>query len=73
MKLKMHPEQELPQGQARSEIQNTPLVKNDPNLYGPIYQNVSMFKRYYFVNFPLKNNFQNYVSSRSEIAIHQVT
>lgn len=33
--------------QARSEIENAPIVKNDPNLYGPIYHNVSMFKRSY--------------------------
>ncbi|KAE9599462.1 hypothetical protein Lal_00039503 [Lupinus albus] len=33
--------------QVRLEIQNAPIVKNDPNLYSPIYQNVSMFKRSY--------------------------
>ncbi|KAI5394239.1 probable glycosyltransferase At5g03795 [Lathyrus oleraceus] len=33
--------------QARSEIVNAPIVKNDPKLYGPIYHNVSMFKRSY--------------------------
>ncbi|WJX16521.1 hypothetical protein P8452_06534 [Trifolium repens] len=33
--------------QARSEIENAPIVKNDPQLYGPIYHNVSMFKRSY--------------------------
>ncbi|OIW03043.1 hypothetical protein TanjilG_20971 [Lupinus angustifolius] len=33
--------------QARSEIENAPIVKKDPNLYAPIYQNVSMFKRSY--------------------------
>nr|KYP52336.1 hypothetical protein KK1_025813 [Cajanus cajan] len=33
--------------QARSEIENAPIVKNDPNLYAPIYQNFSMFKRSY--------------------------
>ncbi|XP_058724626.1 probable glycosyltransferase At5g03795 [Vicia villosa] len=33
--------------QARSEIENAPIVKNDPELYGPIYHNVSMFKRSY--------------------------
>lgn len=33
--------------EARSEIENAPIVKNDPNLYGPIYHNVSMFKRSY--------------------------
>ncbi|CAI8605643.1 unnamed protein product [Vicia faba] len=33
--------------QARSEIENAPIVKNDPKLYGPIYHNVSMFKRSY--------------------------
>ncbi|KAK7384979.1 hypothetical protein VNO78_30684 [Psophocarpus tetragonolobus] len=32
---------------ARSEIENAPILKNDPNLYGPIYHNVSMFKRSY--------------------------
>ncbi|XP_019438749.1 PREDICTED: probable glycosyltransferase At5g25310 isoform X4 [Lupinus angustifolius] len=32
---------------ARSEIENAPIVKNDPNLYAHIYQNVSMFKRSY--------------------------
>jgi hypothetical protein len=40
--------------QARSEIENAPIVKNDPQLYGPIYHNVSMFKRYYSI-FPFIN------------------
>ncbi|ESW33487.1 hypothetical protein PHAVU_001G073700 [Phaseolus vulgaris] len=31
----------------RSEIENAPIVKKDPNFYGPIYHNVSMFKRSY--------------------------
>ncbi|XP_057423858.1 probable glycosyltransferase At3g07620 [Lotus japonicus] len=33
--------------QARLEIENAPIIRNDPNLYAPIYQNVSMFKRSY--------------------------
>ncbi|CAJ1972246.1 unnamed protein product [Sphenostylis stenocarpa] len=33
--------------QVRSEIENAPIVKKDPNFYGPIYHNVSMFKRSY--------------------------
>ncbi|KAK7320792.1 hypothetical protein VNO77_30596 [Canavalia gladiata] len=33
--------------EARSEIENAPIVKNDPNLYAPIYHNVSMFIRSY--------------------------
>ncbi|KAE9588948.1 putative xylogalacturonan beta-1,3-xylosyltransferase [Lupinus albus] len=33
--------------QARSKIENAPIVKNDPNLYAHIYQNVSIFKRSY--------------------------
>ncbi|KAK7293857.1 hypothetical protein RJT34_16734 [Clitoria ternatea] len=33
--------------QARSEIENAPIVKNDPNLYPHIYHNLSMFKRSY--------------------------
>ncbi|XP_028802097.1 probable glycosyltransferase At5g03795 isoform X2 [Neltuma alba] len=33
--------------QARSEIENAPIIKNDPSLYSPIYRNVSMFKRSY--------------------------
>ncbi|BAT81948.1 hypothetical protein LR48_Vigan07g208200 [Vigna angularis] len=32
---------------ARSEIENAPIVNKDPNFYGPIYHNVSMFKRSY--------------------------
>ncbi|XP_027330758.1 probable glycosyltransferase At5g03795 [Abrus precatorius] len=32
---------------ARSEIENAPIVKDDPNLYAPIYHNISMFKRSY--------------------------
>ncbi|KAL2318207.1 hypothetical protein Fmac_032083 [Flemingia macrophylla] len=32
---------------ARSEIENAPIVKNDRNLYAPIYHNFSMFKRSY--------------------------
>ncbi|KAI4337495.1 hypothetical protein L6164_015904 [Bauhinia variegata] len=31
----------------RSEIENAPIVKNDPGLYAPLYSNVSMFKRSY--------------------------
>ncbi|KAI9106647.1 hypothetical protein K1719_022175 [Acacia pycnantha] len=30
---------------ARSEIENAPIIKNDPSLYSPVYRNVSMFKR----------------------------
>ncbi|KAK4274276.1 hypothetical protein QN277_017524 [Acacia crassicarpa] len=33
--------------QARSEIENAPIIKNDPSLYSPLYRNVSMFKRSY--------------------------
>ncbi|KAK7282981.1 hypothetical protein RIF29_12145 [Crotalaria pallida] len=33
--------------QARSEIENAPIVENDENLYAPLYRNVSMFKRSY--------------------------
>ncbi|KAK7384980.1 hypothetical protein VNO78_30685 [Psophocarpus tetragonolobus] len=33
--------------QARLEIENAPIVKEDRNLYAPIYHNVSMFKRSY--------------------------
>ncbi|XP_057431628.1 probable glycosyltransferase At3g07620 [Lotus japonicus] len=33
--------------QARLEIENAPIIENDPDLYAPIYQNVSMFKRSY--------------------------
>ncbi|XP_022730520.1 LOW QUALITY PROTEIN: probable glycosyltransferase At5g03795 [Durio zibethinus] len=32
---------------ARSQIQNAPIVKNDQQLYAPLYRNVSMFKRSY--------------------------
>ncbi|KAF8400865.1 hypothetical protein HHK36_014168 [Tetracentron sinense] len=32
---------------AKSEIENAPIVKNDPELYAPLYRNVSMFKRSY--------------------------
>ena len=31
---------------AKMELQNTPAVANDPDLYAPIFKNVSMFKRY---------------------------
>ncbi|XP_015885136.2 probable glycosyltransferase At3g07620 [Ziziphus jujuba] len=30
-----------------SQIENAPIVKNDPNLYAPLFRNVSMFKRSY--------------------------
>ncbi|KAI4316112.1 hypothetical protein L6164_024125 [Bauhinia variegata] len=33
--------------QVRSEIENAPIVNNDPSLYAPLYRNVSMFKRSY--------------------------
>ncbi|KAE9586501.1 putative xylogalacturonan beta-1,3-xylosyltransferase [Lupinus albus] len=33
--------------QARSKIENAPIVENDPNLYAPIFRNLSMFKRSY--------------------------
>lgn len=32
---------------ARSLIENAPIIKNDPKLYAPLYRNVSMFKRSY--------------------------
>ncbi|KAL6216479.1 hypothetical protein ACLB2K_009702 [Fragaria x ananassa] len=32
---------------AASQIENAPIIKNDPNLYAPLYRNVSMFKRSY--------------------------
>ncbi|KAM4087380.1 hypothetical protein ACJW30_10G174000 [Castanea mollissima] len=32
---------------AKSLIENAPIIKNDPNLYAPLYRNISMFKRSY--------------------------
>ncbi|KAM7259835.1 hypothetical protein ACFE04_015576 [Oxalis oulophora] len=32
---------------AKSQIENAPIVENDPELYAPLYHNVSMFKRSY--------------------------
>lgn len=32
---------------ARSQIENAPIIKNDPALYAPLYWNISMFKRSY--------------------------
>ncbi|KAJ6924566.1 glycosyltransferase [Populus alba x Populus x berolinensis] len=32
---------------AKSQIQNAPIVENDPVLYAPLYWNVSMFKKSY--------------------------
>lgn len=32
---------------AKSQIENAPILKNDPRLYAPLYKNVSMFKRSY--------------------------
>ncbi|PRQ27518.1 putative xylogalacturonan beta-1,3-xylosyltransferase [Rosa chinensis] len=32
---------------AASQIENAPIIKNDPNLYAPLYRNLSMFKRSY--------------------------
>ncbi|KAK9273254.1 hypothetical protein L1049_018061 [Liquidambar formosana] len=32
---------------AKSQIENAPFIKNDPELYAPLYRNVSMFKRSY--------------------------
>ncbi|KAM7274757.1 hypothetical protein ACFE04_016623 [Oxalis oulophora] len=32
---------------AKSQIENAPIVENDPELYAPLYRNVSMFKRSY--------------------------
>ncbi|KAE8710465.1 Exostosin family protein, putative isoform 2 [Hibiscus syriacus] len=33
--------------EARLLIENAPIIKNDPQLYAPLYRNVSMFKRSY--------------------------
>ncbi|XP_039030300.1 probable glycosyltransferase At5g03795 isoform X2 [Hibiscus syriacus] len=33
--------------EARFQIENAPIIKNDPQLYAPLYRNVSMFKRSY--------------------------
>lgn len=30
---------------ARLQIQNAPVVKNDPELHAPLFRNISMFKR----------------------------
>ncbi|CAK7353214.1 unnamed protein product [Dovyalis caffra] len=30
---------------AKSQIENAPIIKNEPRLYGPIYRNVSIFRR----------------------------
>ncbi|XP_058074240.1 probable glycosyltransferase At5g03795 isoform X2 [Magnolia sinica] len=32
---------------AREQIQSAPIVRNDPELYAPVFRNVSMFKRSY--------------------------
>lgn len=32
---------------AKSEIENAPIVMNDSRLYSPLYRNVSMFRRYH--------------------------
>ncbi|KAM1774026.1 hypothetical protein ACFX12_043446 [Malus domestica] len=32
---------------AASQIENVPIIKNDPTLYAPLYRNLSMFKRSY--------------------------
>lgn len=32
---------------AKSQIENAPIIKKDSTLYGPIYRNISMFKRSY--------------------------
>ncbi|KAL6006126.1 hypothetical protein ACLOJK_040172 [Asimina triloba] len=32
---------------AKKEIQNAPILKNDPELHAPVFRNVSMFKRSY--------------------------
>ncbi|GAV84609.1 Exostosin domain-containing protein [Cephalotus follicularis] len=32
---------------AKSQIENAPIVKNDPQLYAPLYRNISEFKRSY--------------------------
>ncbi|KAL4339184.1 hypothetical protein GQ457_08G003900 [Hibiscus cannabinus] len=33
--------------EARMQIENAPIIKNDPQLYEPLFRNVSMFKRSY--------------------------
>lgn len=32
---------------AKKEIEETPMVTDDPYLYAPIFRNVSVFKRYF--------------------------
>lgn len=32
---------------ARTEIENAPVVFDDPDLYAPLFRNVSTFKRYF--------------------------
>ncbi|MBA0816935.1 hypothetical protein Gohar_001545 [Gossypium harknessii] len=33
--------------EARLQIENAPIIKNDPQLYAPLFRNLSMFKRSY--------------------------
>lgn len=34
---------------AKKEIDHAPLVNEDPNLHAPLFRNISVFKRYFFV------------------------
>ncbi|KAA0064084.1 putative glycosyltransferase [Cucumis melo var. makuwa] len=33
--------------QAKLQIENAPVIENDPNLYAPLFRNISLFKRSY--------------------------
>ncbi|XP_059458446.1 probable glycosyltransferase At5g03795 [Corylus avellana] len=54
---------------ARLLIENAPIINNDPNLYAPIYRNVSMFKRSYEL---MEDNLKVYIYREGEKPIlHQ--
>ncbi|XP_048227907.1 probable glycosyltransferase At3g07620 [Ricinus communis] len=55
--------------QAKSQIENAPIIKNDPKLYAHLYWNLSMFKRSYEI---MEENLKVYIYKEGEKPIlHQ--
>ncbi|XVF35444.1 hypothetical protein REPUB_Repub18cG0146600 [Reevesia pubescens] len=52
---------------ARSQIENAPIVKNDPRLYASLFRNVSMFKRSYEL---MESTLKVYVYKEGKGPIH---
>lgn len=45
---------------AKKEIEHAPIITRDPDLYAPVFRNLSIFKRYIFI---IRTSMQPFTSS----------